>query len=295
MRTLRPMALAVLLGTFCADARAAPPACVAGPVIALDPAVARLRLGSQSYPRTLALCDHWVVLTFDDGPAPETTPAVLRALKDAGVHAAFFLIGREARLHTELARREMEDGHTVGHHSNTHPSFTLRGFDQDSAERDIVDGIASDERAIYGAGADPAHPHVPFFRFPGFADTPELLSFLDQKCIAVMGADLWASDWLIMTPEFERRRLMSALERRPHKNGIILLHDSKRETAEMLPDFLRDLKENGYHVAQLVYVMGAPVPPLTVPARGEPETQRIIAHLNPPIVPGTHHLAPDAP
>ena len=85
----------------------------------------------------------------------------------------------------------MEAGHTVGHHSATHPSFTLRGFDQASAEADIENGIADDERAIYGRAADPAHPHVPFFRFPGFADTSELLAWLDRRGIAVFGSDLW--------------------------------------------------------------------------------------------------------
>ena len=53
------------------------PACIHGTTIALDPAAKPpLHLGTQSYPRTLALCDHEVVLTFDDGPSPHTTPRI---------------------------------------------------------------------------------------------------------------------------------------------------------------------------------------------------------------------------
>lgn len=287
-----------MLATVPARARAAEPpragtaelGCIGGGDVPLDP-VGGLHLGTQSYPQTLALCPRTVVLTFDDGPAPATTPAILQALKDAGAHATFFLIGRNASAHPSLARRMFEEGHTLGHHSDTHPGFTLRGFDEDSAERDIANGIAADERAIYGAAATPEHPHVPFFRFPGFADTPELLRHLDRRGIAVFGSDLWAGDWIATTPDRERARIMASLERRPRHNGILLFHDSRRSTAAMLPALLADLRAGGYAVAHLVYRQGAARPPLTAPSREEPETQRIIAHLPTPIVPGSHHLA----
>ena len=54
-------------------------------------------IGLQTYPQTLALADHEVVLTFDDGPWPTTTPKVLDALARECVKATFFLIGRNAR------------------------------------------------------------------------------------------------------------------------------------------------------------------------------------------------------
>ncbi len=271
---------------------ASAPACGWEREIHLDPATAPLHLGVETYPQTLQLNDHEVVLTFDDGPAPDTTPQVLRALKDACVHATFFLIGRNAAANPQLARREVVEGHSVGHHSNSHPSFTLRGFDTASAEQDIAAGIAADERAIYGAAARPAdRPHTPFFRFPGFADSPALLSHLDAKSIAVFGTDLWAADWLLMTPDYERERILGLLDRQPLHNGIILFHDTKRATAEMLPALLRDLRQRHYTIVHLVYAPGAPAPALTAPRLGPSETERIIAHLPTPIVPGSHHLA----
>ncbi len=282
------LALAAAIGGARAEGRAA---CGWERELRLDPAAAPLHLGTETYPRTLQLADREVVLTFDDGPAPGTTPQVLRALREACVHATFFLIGRNAAAHPALARQESEEGHVVGHHSNTHPSFTLRGFDTRSALADIEAGIAADERAVYGEAATPDHPHVPFFRFPGFADAPALLDALDARGIAVFGADLWAADWLAMTPDAERRRVLDGLARRPHHNGIILFHDTKRATAAMLPDLLRDLRRQGYTVVRLVDAPGAPVPVLTAPRPGPAETERIIAHLRTPIVPGAHHLA----
>ncbi len=270
---------------------AQPAGCIAGETVALDPAAAPLHLGTQSYARTLDLCDHHVILTFDDGPSPATTPLILDALEKADVKATFFLIGRNACRYPDLAREEVARGHTVGHHSNTHPSFTLRGFDEASAETDIHDGIATDERAIYGAQARPHRPHVPFFRFPGFADTEPLLRDLDGQGIAVFGSDLWAGDWIAMSPEHERERVVALLEKRPLHNGIILLHDTRPSTARMLPDLLRELKARGYSFVRPIYRPGAATPPLTAPLKGEPETEAIIAHLKTPIVPNSHHLA----
>ena len=273
------------------EAKTGARACIKGDTVAIDPANGGgLHLGTQSYPQSLALCDHEVVLTFDDGPSPETTPRILRALKDSGVHATFFLVGRRTREHPELARQEFAEGHTVGHHSDTHPTFTLRGFDEASAEADIRNGIAADERAVYGDAATPDRPHVPFFRFPGFADTPALLRNLDRRDIAVFGSDLWAGDWIAMSPDHERQRVVALLEKRPHHNGIILFHDTKASTAEMLPALLAELRAKGYHVVQVVYAKDAPRPVLTAPLQSEPETHRIIAHLRTPIVPGSHHL-----
>ncbi len=78
-------------------------------------------IGLKTYPQTLALADHEVVLTFDDGPAA-TTPLVLNALARECVHATFFLIGRNAAARPALVKRqELADGHTIGHHTFSHP------------------------------------------------------------------------------------------------------------------------------------------------------------------------------
>ena len=67
-----------------------------------------------------------------------------------------------------------------------------------------------------------AAPRVPFFRFPGFADTPETLAWLDAHGVAVFGADLWASDWLTQTPEAQLELTMHRLA--ATRGGILLIY-----------------------------------------------------------------------
>ncbi|MFY9626910.1 MAG: polysaccharide deacetylase family protein [Methylocystis sp.] len=206
-----------------------------------------LSVGLQSYPRTLALADHEVVLTFDDGPAP-TTAQVLNALKAECVRATFFVIGVNATSMAATVKREAQEGHTIGYHSFSHPAKTLRLMPLEAAKADIEAGIVAVDKAAYGES--PSKSRAPFFRFPGFADSPELLDYVHGRGMTVFGADLWASDWQAMTPQSELALVMGRLEKLG--KGIVLFHDSKSSTAKMLPDFLRALKEKGFKVVQAV-------------------------------------------
>jgi peptidoglycan/xylan/chitin deacetylase (PgdA/CDA1 family) len=230
-----------------------------------------LEIGLKTYPRTLALHDHEVALTFDDGPATKTTPAVLDALKHECVKATFFLIGKHAQALPALVKREIAEGHTVGHHTFSHPAITLRRMSTAAAEADIDQGLKADDLAAYGTFGPT--PRVPFFRFPGFADTPEVDRWLASRNIAVFGADLWASDWQLMTPATELALVMERLA--TTKGGIILFHDTKYATARMMPAFLRALKANGYHIVHLV-AGDRTTETRPAPAGWSSETDRII-------------------
>ena len=214
-------------------------------VLAVDAATTP-RVGLKSFPQTLPLGEHEVVLTFDDGPWPVTTQRVLAALAAECVHATFFLIGKPASEHPDLVRRIAAEGHTIGHHTWQHRS--LKHIRPGDAGAEIDRGIAADEMALHGK-ATPI-PSTPFFRFPGFESTPATLSLLQSRGIVVFGADLWASDWNPMTPGQELKLLTDRLK--IAGKGIILLHDTKARTAAMLPDFLRYLRDNGYRVVHLV-------------------------------------------
>ncbi|RYB02221.1 polysaccharide deacetylase family protein [Lichenibacterium ramalinae] len=234
-------------------------------------------LGLKTYPQTLDLADHEVVLTFDDGPWAPTTPAVLDALKAQCVSATFFLIGRNAEAHPALVKREVAEGHSVGHHTYDHPAVTLHYVEDGAAVRDIERGMEADDKAA-GYGPWTGAPHVPFFRFPGFGYSPATTAYLHAHGIATFGADLWASDWIPMTPEAEFDRLMGRL--RAAGRGIILLHDIKRQTADMLPRFLAALKAEGFHVVHMV-PGGTAAPTRPAPAGWESETERTLVHLWP--------------
>jgi len=209
------------------------------------------RVGRKQFPATLPFHAKELVLTFDDGPWPGTTPKVLDALKHECVRATFFLLGRNTTAHPQLARRALAEGHTIGHHSYSHP--LLGHMSLGKAEADIDRGIAADEFALYGERR--TKPTTPFFRFPGFVSNRTLLDRMSERGLVVFGADMWASDWLAMSPGQELRLILSRIEQ--VGRGIVLFHDTKSQTALMLPAFLRELKRRGYSVVHVTPAHGS--------------------------------------
>jgi peptidoglycan/xylan/chitin deacetylase (PgdA/CDA1 family) len=203
------------------------------------------RVGLQSFPETLPLADHEVVLTFDDGPWPPTTSRVLSALAQQCVRATYFLIGEHVSEHPGIVRRIVAEGHTVATHTWSHPN--LMQIKHEEAIEQIDHGVSALETVLHGTAS--TTPTTPFFRFPGFQSTPETLDLLQSRGIVVFGSDLWASDWNKMTPKQELKLITDRLE--AAGKGIILFHDTKNHTAAMMPAFLRYLRDNGYHVVHV--------------------------------------------
>ena len=91
---------------------------------------------------------------------------------------------------------------------------------------------------------------APFFRFPDLQHPPQLLSYLAERNIAVFSTDIDLRDFKMHKPEEVIKSVMSQLEK--HGKGIILMHDFHRNTAEALPELLRQLKAGGYKVVHMV-------------------------------------------
>jgi peptidoglycan/xylan/chitin deacetylase (PgdA/CDA1 family) len=239
-------ALATTFGLVCSVAKAAD--CERGVlgtsrVLAID-AKATPRIG-KPFASTL-LDSHEVILTFDDGPRSTTTAQVLDALARQCVRAVFFVIGQNGVAHPELLRRERAEGHTIGYHTWSHP--LLDRLPPTVAEAEIDHGIDAVERVLYGERE--RAPPSRFFRFPGLASSPTLLDRLAGRGIVTFGADLWASDWRVMRPDAELKLVMQRLS--TLGRGIVLFHDTKAQTAAMLPAFLEALREQNYRVVAVV-------------------------------------------
>jgi peptidoglycan/xylan/chitin deacetylase (PgdA/CDA1 family) len=202
------------------------------------------RVGRKQFPQTLPLAAKEVVLTFDDGPWPATTERILDALRQECVRATFFLIGRNALARPALAQRELAEGHTVAYHSFSHPMLDRMPIA--AAQADIDRGIAAVETALHHQ----AERAPPFFRFPYFASSPPLLDWLERRRMVVFGADLWASDWNPMSPDQELSLVLARVE--ASQGGIVLFHDTKAQTAAMIPPFLRALKSRGFSIVDVV-------------------------------------------
>jgi peptidoglycan/xylan/chitin deacetylase (PgdA/CDA1 family) len=178
-----------------------------------------------------------VVLTFDDGPWPNNTRAVLKALADHCTKAIFFPIGKHALWHPEILKEVAAAGHTVGGHTWSHANLgKMKG---DKSVEEIEKGFSAVKLAL---GTNPS----PFFRFPFLQASEEELAYLGTRNIAIFSHDLDSFDFKMRKPEDVIKSVMTKLEKKG--KGIILMHDFQQATAAAIPNLLNELKAKGYKV-----------------------------------------------
>jgi peptidoglycan/xylan/chitin deacetylase (PgdA/CDA1 family) len=178
-----------------------------------------------------------VVLTFDDGPWPHNTPAVLAALAANCTKALFFPIGEHSMWAPEILRQVAAAGHTIGSHTWSHKD--LAKLSAQDGKDEIEKGISAVHWALGGASA-------PFFRFPALSHAPEMVTYLGQRNIGIFSADMDSLDFKIRKPDQVIASVMTKLKK--DGKGIILMHDFQKATAEAAPELLRQLKAAGYKV-----------------------------------------------
>lgn len=155
-----------------------------------------------------------VALTFDDGPDPDGTPAVLDSLDKAGIKATFFMVGEQVKDNPSLAREVANRGHAVGLHGATHTS-----------QRDLEDWKVKDEMA-YGlgtlevaTGSRPTHFRPPYgvFSEAGY-----------EACQALRLEPVYWSAWGMDWETISAERITDIVERDLAPGAIVVLHDSAR-------------------------------------------------------------------
>ena len=198
--------------------------------------------GFQHFKQLDFLTDKEVVLTFDDGPWPGNTPAVLKALADECTKGLFFPIGKHATYHPEILKQVAAAGHTVGAHTWSHANLNSKKMTDQLAKDEIEKGYSAVKLAL---GAAPS----PFFRFPELQHGPAAMAYLGSRDIAMFSCDLDSFDFRAKNPEQIVNTVMTKLEKQG--KGIILMHDFQKHTAEALPTLLRRLKAGGYKVVQM--------------------------------------------
>jgi peptidoglycan/xylan/chitin deacetylase (PgdA/CDA1 family) len=178
-----------------------------------------------------------VVLTFDDGPWLNNTPAVLKALADHCTKATFFPIGKHATYYPEILKQVAAQGHTIGSHTWSHMNLEKKPIED--AKTEIEKGFSAVKFALGGPGA-------PFFRFPALRHPPEVVTYLGQRNVAIFSTDFDSFDFTMRKPEQVIKSVMGKLQK--HGKGIALMHDFQGVTAQALPELLNQLKAGGYKI-----------------------------------------------
>lgn len=186
--------------------------------------------------------DHSVYLTFDDGPIPESTPYLLKILREFDVKATFFVVGDNVRKYPELYQQILNDGHRIGNHTFNHigsARHSIRDYERNVSKCDEL--TSADNPTQYDDGSR----RLPLFRPPHGWMRPTQYHRYRKKYRIVM--------WDLVTRDYSR--LLSAYDvvRNIHmfsRNGsIITFHDSLKSIDKLyfaLPASLRYLKSQGY-------------------------------------------------
>jgi peptidoglycan-N-acetylglucosamine deacetylase len=198
--------------------------------------------GFEHFKQLDFLTDKEVVLTFDDGPWPVNTPAVLKALADECTKAVFFPIGKHATYHPEILRQVAAAGHTVGAHTWSHANLNTKKMTDQQAKDEIEKGYSAVKLAL---GAAPA----PFFRFPELQHGPAAMAYLGTRNIAIFSCDVDSFDFKAKDANQIINTVMTKIDKMG--KGIILMHDFQKHTGEALPALLRRLKAGGYKIVQM--------------------------------------------
>ena len=190
--------------------------------------------------------DGRVVLTFDDGPDPEATPAVLELLATHGARASFFLIGRHAERHPELVEQIVAGGHRVENHTYHHRhDFAFRW------SRALTREIGRAQQVLGRlAGRRPR-----WFRAPAGMRNPFLDRVLHQTGLRLVS---WTRRGLDAV-DHDPRRVVRRLVRGLAAGDVLLLHDGygPREASgrpvvlETLPRLLEALERHGVSAVPL--------------------------------------------
>jgi len=173
-----------------------------------------------------------IALTFDDGPHPAFTSQILSVLRKYQAKATFFMVGMQVHSFPELARDISADGHELANHTYTHPN--LEGLGPIGVQQELLRTRVAIREVT---GKDTV-----FFRPPGGRYNGEV-----RKAIASLGyrTVLWSSN--ILSPKTDSPRLIAnAMLREIDDGGIVLLHNGRDYTTDVLPVLLPELKKRGY-------------------------------------------------
>jgi peptidoglycan/xylan/chitin deacetylase (PgdA/CDA1 family) len=174
-----------------------------------------------------------VALTFDDGPHPVQTPRLLDLLKERGIRATFYLIGRLVEQYPDITRRIIAEGHEIGNHTWSHPSLTS------VSSASVASEIQKTNDAIRKVtGTTPQTMRPPY----GATNAAINRRMNDEFNLRVIMWSVDPQDWKFR----DAGRISSHILQNTKPGDIILAHDIHASTVAAMPRTLDSLRAQGY-------------------------------------------------
>jgi len=174
-----------------------------------------------------------IALTFDDGPSPQTTAALLDGLKERGAHATFFLIGEQIAGNEDLVRRMKDEGHQIGNHSYTHVRL-------DAADSEALAEIRKTDEVLCAVLGDGTYWLRPPWGFSSDA----------LKAAVTVPMVYWSMDtmdWSVRNRDLVAHHIIENAK----SGDIVLLHDPYDTSVEAALQTIDVLSEQGYEFVTL--------------------------------------------
>lgn len=199
---------------------------------------------------------HKLILTFDDGPSAEFTPAILNILEKENIPATFFIVGLQGEKNIPILQRIYRKGYEIGNHTFTHNNIATMSAERAQVEmkltRLLIESITGRStilfRAPYNADAEPRT----------YEELEPIARSREENYVTV-GESVDPNDWKEgVTADSIVARVIQQVEERDA--SIILLHDAggktRKATVEALPKIIRYFKERGYVFTTVADLMG---------------------------------------
>ena len=175
-----------------------------------------------------------VALTFDDGPSPSTTPALLDILSEKNTVATFFMLGTMADNSPELVKRARREGHEIASHTMYHQNLAV-------LSRDAVQSDVDESKSVFSSilGTTPRLTRPPY-------------GLINDAVIESTNTPLIL--WSVDPEDWENRdasTIVSIAMEQVHDGAIILMHDIYSTSVDAVPILIDSLHDQGYEFATI--------------------------------------------
>lgn len=181
--------------------------------------------------------DKCVYLTFDDGPIPEVTPAILDVLAKYKVKATFFVVGDNIQKYTHIYARIVREGHSVGNHTFHHAKGCKYSLEDYMRDIDACSQVMGQDTRL--------------FRPPYGKMKPSQKQEVLKRGYEIILWDVLTHDY---NPRYTPERMLAIVKRYTRNGSIINFHDSVKSgarTIEVLPQVIEWLQAEGYAIQTL--------------------------------------------